>query len=715
MPLARAGPPVAAAALALAVLAAALVVLAGRPLATDDFWWHLKMGELYVTRGLWLAGDPLSHTATHAPAPHQWLFGVSLYGLERVVGLQGLRAVHALAVCGILALALAIFRRAAGALAPACLATAAFIAIAWWRLFQLRPDLVSIAIALGVYRLLLEPRAAPPGGSDGPARALPGWNRVAAAVALMVVWANAHTLFAIGPALLVAALLGVALRAALAAWAGLGEADERPRAARWAISLGLILAATLANPRGIAQHLTFFESAETDALWVVRDEWAHFSPLSASGYGPAMSGLSFAVTDAVIALFALAALASFARFARRRDEASLRAFDPVGFGLGLAGLVALGVAVRFAWMSALALVYALRAVRALHGWDAAPARWAAAAAAVAIAAAFFFAPNWRAATLGVPGDVAGYLGTPYDGHKYYAQGVEFLRETGLEGRMFNPYALGGFAAYWLAPRLTTFVDGRMNFGADVLADYRRITQQRGVPGGRVGPVLDRRGVDVFFGVGVPVGRRDSERTLYTTANLEREPDWLLVSRSMRHSVYLRKGERNRANLQRVAAWYAEQGVPFDPARGLDVSRVIAERPDWASRHELLPEQYEQLLAATHSAKPALRAAAVDGLALAHALAGAYLRQLGYDAIAAQLQPRAKPPLQRSIYALLRLDRPQPAVENAERLLALDPGDARSQRFADVARRYLEQTRELRSAGGGPASDVEINELPLLAE
>ena len=68
--------------------------------------------------------------------------------------------------------AFAIFRRESRSIPVACCATGAFIVLSWWRLLQFRPDLVSIAATLGLYRLLLE--------QDEP----PSWRRIAGASCL---------------------------------------------------------------------------------------------------------------------------------------------------------------------------------------------------------------------------------------------------------------------------------------------------------------------------------------------------------------------------------------------------------------------------------------------------------------------------------------------------------------------------------------------------
>ncbi len=736
--------PIVLGAIALAIVVGAMLHLAGRPLSTDDFWWHLKMGEIYATQGLDLTEDPISFNAQAAPEPNQWLFGVALHHARQIVGLQGLRAIHVLIVAAIIWLAFSSLRRVSASTPIACGATIAWLAMSWWRLFQFRPDLLSIAATLAIYRLLFEgwyvDDATRPGAPNANPAALPdspSWTKVGAAVALLVVWANSHALFAIGPALMVAALLGCALMELLRIRVVAPHRSDRSVQAtpgtaaiaqRLAVALGLGLIATLLNPRGIDQHLTFFQSAGSSALWRVRDEWSHFSPIEPDGYGPAMSPVSFLTTDGVMVGFAIAAGFAFWRFWQRRDHCAIDLFCPVAFGLGLAGIVAMGVAVRFLWMGVFPLLYLLRFIRArepsrtaVSGPSGQSRRaWACAVLSALIAVGLFRASNYQAALASVPAGPSQYITNAFDRDKYYQIGVDFLRETGLEGRLFNSYAMGGFVAYWLSPALLTFVDGRMNFPAEVLHDYKTVTLQRASPSETFLDVLDRRGVDVFFGVGVPTGPRNTETTLYTTASLERSSNWRLVSRSMRHAIYLRdvpNHSRYQQNLDRVDAYYRAEGVPFDRRLGLDISEVIAQRPDWAVRHNLLPNQYEALLTATRSAEPAVRVAALEGLGLSFALAGAYREQLEVDGVAAALRPRAKPPLRRLVYALLRLDQPNRAVEVAERLTRLDPADPRSRAFANAAGAYLKGSRAGLRDGRhhGVPQDALINVLPLLPD
>ena len=91
-------------------------------------------------------------------------------------------------------------------------------------------------------------------------------------------------------------------------------------------------------------------------------------------------------------------------------------------------------------------------------------------------------------------------------------------------------------------------------------------------------------------------------------------------------------------------------------------------------------------------------------------------QLAIDRVAMAMRPRAKAPLRRMIYGLLRIDRPNQAVEFADRLIELDPDDARSRVFGNAANAYRKLSRATLRDGRhqGVPQDALINVLPLLA-
>ena len=119
--------------LALLVLAIPLLALVGRPLATDDTWWHLAMGALYSGEGLAPREDPmLFTTGARAPVPHEWLFQVALHHAKGLAGFAGLRVLHSAAVAAILAGVAATLRRAGATLAATAVGTLVFATLSAW-------------------------------------------------------------------------------------------------------------------------------------------------------------------------------------------------------------------------------------------------------------------------------------------------------------------------------------------------------------------------------------------------------------------------------------------------------------------------------------------------------------------------------------------------------------------------------------------------------
>jgi tetratricopeptide (TPR) repeat protein len=702
--------PAALALLSLAALVVLLLVVVGRPLATDDLWWHLALGERYASEGVQLDSDPLLQTATEAPAAASWLFDVAAHGVACSVGFQGLRLLHVGLVAAILVLTHSLFRRAWPSTPAACLASAFWISISWYRLVQLRPELATILATLILYRLLLEQR--------GP----PSWRRVGGAVALLLVWANVHAAFVIGPLLLVAALAGTGLWALLdrtiAVRSG-ATARTSPAISGTALALGAALvlgtAAAWLNPRGLDQLIAFSTSAGSPRLWSVGDEWAQFDPFAWRGVSTRLSWLSWAATDLLFLGVPVAAARNAWQLLRHPSRQRLAALDPLLLALATASLVAVLVAVRFQWLMVFPLLYLLRTGRtraaAHRGGPVHATSWALAATCTLLALGAASLGGLRPAALGVPSQPSRYLTTPVDTSKYYSHAVWFLSDAGVEGRLFNNYYMGGYVGYWLAPGLRAFVNGTLNFPEAVAEDYAAIMARRGArPGEGLLDVLDRNAIDVFLGVGLPLQRDARGPPRYTSAHLEHATGWRLVFRSLRSAVYLRDVERNRENLDRIAAWYEAQGVPFDPVHGFDAATVLRARPDWAAAHGLVPAAYPRIRAAAARASDrALGLRALNRLGDLYAALGLYPEQLAVDAEASKRAPRAPGPRRRSVFASMRMGRLEQALAQAEALVEVAPSDPRSRTFLETVRRAIALRREQTESGASVPPGAALSE------
>lgn len=710
-------PAVYVAALGLAIVAALTLYLAAAPTFTNDFWFHLKMGEVYWLEGLWPTADPMLHTALpEAPIQHEWLFGVALYGLERASGFFGIRIAHTLVVALTLGLAYSVARRASRNAPIACCITTVFAILAWTRFFQVRPDLLSIPATLLTYRLLLDTHR------------VPSRKQLVAFACMILIWANAHSLFALAPLLLVAAGLGLAMRAVAEWFLAPGQSQDRSNTLdltrKVAFSVGLAIAiallVSLANPRGFEQLLTFFSSSRDTAIWAVKDEWSHFDPFVAANNPGTVSPLLWAVTDGVMISFMLAAGMGVASILRRRTRA-LEVFDPVAFALGLASIVAILVSVRFLWMAIFPMLFVGRALaRAEIRADGRElVSWMLALLTLVLSVQFYRNGGYRTTLARLPTGIREYVSTPYLSRKFHVDGVRFLRDTGVEGRLFNSYGMGGFLGYWLSPRLSTFVDSRTeHYPAEVINEYSRILRMRET-GGRSTylDILDRRQVDFFFGVGMPVGLV-SRGGGSTTAHLENIPGWVPISRSIDHAIYLRDHPRNEQNFEKIFDYYAVRGVPFDRLRGFDVAKAIEANFEWSKEHNLMTADQAEKIVGRESGDQKTRIQSLDALAWAYTLGGSYAAALELDAELSRLGRTSKASLRRQILCAMKLDQPGRAAAAATSLRGLDPYEPDALVYQQLTTAFAEVSSITRGRMSDAARNVALSRVtqrvPLLS-
>ena len=673
---------------ALGVQGGMLLYAAGRPLFTDDLWWHLSRGRAYLENGPALAAAPTLHTAAGPPDAASWLADVLLYLLQAQLGFGALRLFHVLAVLGILALAWWLLERASGSRWLASLGTSCFGALAAYRLFQLRPELFSMASALVLYALLLE-------GEKPPSR-----FRVACAAGLTALWANLHAGFVLGPILVLAGALGVALSFPLLAEPARGEA--RARMLRLFAAFAACLLASFANPEGYAAYLPYISAgASTPDLRLVFDEWAPFAPFDFPAYDVQPSPLTFLLTWA---LFVFALLLCGGRalrvFGHGRRGAGLP-WDPVLVALAGASFCAIGLAVRFLWLGVFPLLLIFDTLRRRDSRglrvSSVPLRWGIAAMAVLLVLGFQRAGDWPFLSRGVPGNWERYA-EPYSKGKYPLHAAWLLSDAGVSGKLYNAYHQGGFLGFWLSPRLQTFVDGSLNVAPGVMESYAALQARSGLSeeDGFL-DLLDRYEVDFFLGTGMPSVQHPTRPWRYTVAYLEGEEAWIPIFRSARSALYLRDVPRNQENLRRLADYYRQQGIPFDVDEGFDAGRVLDRAPRWASRHGLLPRDYPQALRQQRVAEPRAARDARARLSGIFAMLGLYERVVGLEARTLSLDPADTSSRRRLVWALLRLGRIEEARAQSERLGALGELDPLTDFVARSAREISELAEPARRA------------------
>ena len=251
----------------------------------------------------------------------------------------------------------------------------------------------------------------------------------------------------------------------------------------------------------------------------------------------------------------------------------------------------------------------------------------------------------------------------------------------------------------MTPQLKVFLNGSLNVPIDVLEANRAIERRSGLgPGRGFLALLDEQRVDVFLGAGEPRVSLPGRPAISTTTHLEGVPGWIMVFRNMRSAIYLRDVTRNRANLRRVADYYAAEGVPFDPQRGFAPLQVLQASPGWAVAHGLVPLDFEQTRAAARSPVPAIRARAQARLASIYAVTGVYERAVDLDQRLLRSDPGSVPSARRLVWALLHLRRLEEGLAAAERLAEIaSPEDRLSGSIVLTARHAASRSEEEHAA------------------
>jgi tetratricopeptide (TPR) repeat protein len=210
--------------------------------------------------------------------------------------------------------------------------------------------------------------------------------------------------------------------------------------------------------------------------------------------------------------------------------------------------------------------------------------------------------------------------------------------------------------------------------------------EEGVQSGeRFTDILDRREIDLFFGMGTP----NPATFLYSTPDLEADPNWLLVHRSLDHAIYQRRNPDNRENLTRIADYYSAAGIPFDPETGLDVDAIVREHTQWAIDTRMLPTKYRQLLSSQTQNPGALKF-----LAIIHLLLGDYPAAARFDEQILAIAPETLGARRRLVYNLLKLGRVEEAHTRARTLPAND-----GQRLGPGLLNLIERGLDIERSGG----------------
>lgn len=215
--------------LAGAALLPACSLLAVRPLADPDVWWHLANGRAMVTAGTLSPVDERAFTVAPAVRVNpSWLWDLLCWALERAVGLSAVLVLP----CLFLALAMIAGSRLAPPSSQPWVRLAGLLAMPALLARALpRPDVAGL-LAVAVLVLALH------GRQDGR-----GAGRAALVAGLTALWVHVHASFLLAPLFLFPALLE-------AAWGRRHPSPERPRLGAVLSGIGGLGLGLLTHPAG---------------------------------------------------------------------------------------------------------------------------------------------------------------------------------------------------------------------------------------------------------------------------------------------------------------------------------------------------------------------------------------------------------------------------------------------------------------------------------
>ncbi|PYT34407.1 MAG: hypothetical protein DMF52_12970 [Acidobacteria bacterium] len=411
----------------------ALVVLASSltPIRNYDYWWHLKTGDLILSRHEVPRADPYSFTAAGTPwVDHEWLCQVILYAGHTLLGPAGLVALKTALVLGLcLLMAAHAGREGHGPGGGAVLAAAALVGSSF-RL-DVRPELATIILVPLVIHLVL--RARDTGG------AIP----LVLVPLLVAVGSNLHAGAVLAPALL---LPGAVLtwidgrRPLFLGAAGARGALDRSFAPRLLLAALSAALAACANPYGYRIYAVPFEVRHLLAsLPSPNLEWAR----------PDLSAfpLFWLATVAAVAVVVIVP----------------RRIVPIATPALLLGAILAAAHLRNIGLFFVLLPYGLaRPARAvalacarLWARHESPRPWGVRPGFVIAAVALFCAVPLLAV---LPPSITWGLGVAPGNEPRVA--VDFVESEGIGKRLYNDVRFGGYLIWRRFPRARVFIDGR---------------------------------------------------------------------------------------------------------------------------------------------------------------------------------------------------------------------------------------------------------------
>lgn len=512
-----------------------------------DFWWHITAGKIMVTEQRWIDLDPFAYAREGMEyiSTHEWLAQVVLYLVHASGGITGIIVFRTILIAMAAAFVLAIDRKR---LWPNVF-IAAYAVNAARPGFMDRPQLFTfVLLAAFVWlacHILDDDRAGR--GEHGSKREHLLWLFIP----LEILWVNFHG----GAALVGIGIVGALFMQRLSDWAFATTPQERSELGhglRRALTISVLTALCFfATPTGW-HNMSFLVTLLTDKTVEFISEWK-----------PRAIGLYLA-DYAVVWLVGLSTIA----LARRKTVFTTIVF----LAMGYLSLKAFRHEMLFAFAAAGLVIYQLKHAPRWQSWlDWTATRWA----------------PLMLSTLVVFGTVTAVSAHRFQrfaardhlyGHGAFdlaKGGADYLDRSGLTGRMFNTYGIGGYMIYRGYPDRKVYIDGRnVDYGLDYMG--RTFVAQKDPEAWKS---LDKK-----FGFSYAIIDYDAIREWNAypfVDHLGQSEEWALTYVDDWTAVYVKRTPENAAiiardELKSITPQLLTGGFPTPVASRPDSAQAIAE-------------------------------------------------------------------------------------------------------------------------------------------
>jgi hypothetical protein len=541
---------------ALLILLLTLLFLTSlRPVFSNDIWLHLKVGELIANDHWQLPKeDPFSYTNSGRPwILHEWMAQLIFFQTYEFAGFTGLRFLRSAVETLTLALFFFAAYRHTGRYVMS-LGIMLVIAYLMRTRFHIRPEIFShlfMALFFLTYFTMKKYKT---------------WLLMPVCLGF-ILWVNTHSFMVIVIAIL---SIGLVSRGLASMWA-LKEAVAKPSGTKFkAAMLALGIMAVFVTPRAGDSLDYVFSGAQIARNYIM--EWQPiFMSLQKATFLTLRGAIAFPMLLKIVVLSIITLFLGSLTWSILSKRLPRWPLDHALVGLMM--IVMALSAIRFVWLLTVPLLLTA------HYFSAA------------------FDTIERTRKKAFTPKIAGWLllstGTLFwihtgittiplnmrqtiENDRYPTSIAHILKQVHLDGRMFNPYGWGSYLIFQLFPDYKVFLDGRtVLHGPRLLQDhYTILHENKGYQG-----LINKTYQFDFMILPKEYGM---------IASLPAD-SWVLLFEDYNSSLYLRRDQKNRPNLDRFADYYTIHKVPFDTERGFDVLKVIQKNPAWAHRYGLQGE------------------------------------------------------------------------------------------------------------------------------